>query len=159
MFLVTDSDKLRDKKGWRNKQRVFRVSLECPPQRESCIPSIYSFYCVNRLREAQRINHKVSEWAVWPLTPRLRKDPALCPDVISKSLPPRLSTPLPSHPNSHCRAAIGQAPWPQHLNHSVDLTLARCCFAFPAPTFKSVYCFSVSILTALSSGEGTRWCK
>lgn len=88
--------------------------------------------------------------------PGPRKDSALCPDVISKSLLLRLSTPLPSHPGSRRWAAIGRAPprplppllapVPKSLRGAsvIDLTLVRCCFPFPAPTFNSVYCFYVS---------------
>lgn len=89
--------------------------------------------------------------------PGPRKDSALCLDVIGKSLPPRRSTPLPSHhPSSNHRAAIGRmtlphslhrlAPVPKSLRGAsvIDLTLPLRCFPFPAPTFNSVYCFCVS---------------
>lgn len=46
MFVVTESDKVKTKEGWRNKQNVFRLSLKCPPQRQPCIPSIHTAFIV-----------------------------------------------------------------------------------------------------------------
>lgn len=39
-------DKVRPEDSKRNKLKVFRVSLECLPQRESCIPSIHITFIV-----------------------------------------------------------------------------------------------------------------
>lgn len=117
-FIVTDGDKVSTKEGWRNKQKVFSSSLDYASQTVVHSQQRPSFHCVYILKEALGINHRVTEWAVWTLTPPQRKDSVLCPDVISESLPPRLSTPLPSLPDSLCRAAIGLAPWLKHLNHS-----------------------------------------
>lgn len=64
-FVVADSDKVGTKEGWRNKQKVFRGFLECPPlKRVRHSLHTHSFHCDCRSREAQGINHGVSEWAV-----------------------------------------------------------------------------------------------
>lgn len=137
--------------------QVFRVSGWCPPQTVKHSQPTHSFTVIIDLWGGPG-NKSQGQWMGCPTfnPPGPRKDSALCPDVISKSLLLRLSTPLPSHPGSHRWAAIGRAPprrpppllapVPKSLRGAsvIDLTLVWCCFPFPAPTFNSVYCFYVS---------------